>query len=213
MLRGLLLKDLLILKRGILIGLAMFIFYGILGKEFNDASFLAGYFILFFTLISISSYAYDEQAKWTPYALTITMNRTKLVQSKYLLSLIMVIMGFLCSLLITIPQLISKPGTFVLTISPIIWGALYISLLINFILIPIIFKLGSENSRMIMLAICIIPSIIVFLLGKKNLLPTLSKEQIETIIKIAPYIGVISIVLFGVLSYYISLKIVKKKDF
>lgn len=213
MLKGLLLKDLLILKRGILIGLAMLIFYGVLGKEFNDASFLAGYFLLFFTLISISSYAYDEQARWTPYALTITMSRSKLVQSKYLLSLIMVIMGFLCSLIITIPQLISKSGTFVLTISPIIWGSLYISLLINFLIIPILFKLGSENSRMIIFALCAIPTIITILLGKNNMLPTLSKDLIETITRFLPYIGVISIVFFGFLSYYISLKIVNKKDF
>lgn len=213
MLRGLLLKDLLILKKAFLIAFAMLLFYGILGMDFNDASFLGGYFLLFFSLLTLSSYAYDEQARWTPYALTITMNRTKLVQSKYLLSFIMVALGFFSSILIALPQLISKSDTFVLKISPITWGSLYVSLLFNFILLPIIFKLGSENSRMIIFALCAIPTIAIVLLGKNNLLPSISKEMLEKITKILPYIGVVTAVLFGFLSYYISLKIVKKKDF
>lgn len=213
MLRGLLIKDLLILKKAFLIGLVMIIFYGILGIESDDASYLGGYFLLFFSIFTISSFGFDEQAKWTPYALTITMNRAKLVQSKYLLALIMIVLGFLCSILITIPQLAIKSGTFGITISPVTWAALYISLLFNFILLPVLFKLGSENSRMIILALCALPTIVIILLGKNNLLPSISKEMIETIIRYLPYIGVISIILFGLLSYFISLKIVKKKDF
>ncbi|WP_455717817.1 ABC-2 transporter permease [Anaerosporobacter sp.] len=211
MLRGLLLKDLLVLKKSILIGLAILIFYSVVG--IYDASFISFYYLLFFSLLTISSHSFDEQARWTPYALTTTTNRTKLVQSKYLLALITAVGGFLCSILMTITQLVLKSGTFVLTISPVLWVALYIALLFNFIILPILFKLGSENSRAVIFAIFALPSIVVIIISKNNSLPSISKEMIDTIIKILPYIGVISISLFGILSYYISLKIVRKKDF
>ena len=212
MLKGLLLKDLFILKKSLLFGLAFLVFYGVIGMSSNDISFISAYFVIFFTLISVSSYALDEQASWMPYALT-TTNRTKLVQSKYLLALIMVAFGFICSFALTLPQQITQSGSLVLMISPIAWGGLYVSLLFNFILIPIIFKLGSENSRIIMFALMALPTILIVILSKNNSLPTIDQTTLESLIRYLPYIGVISILLIGFFSYFISLKIVKKKDF
>ena len=212
MLKGLLLKDLLILKKALLLGISMLVFYGVLGMSSGDVSFMSSYFLILFTLISISSYALDEQARWTPYALT-TTNRTKLVQSKYLLAFIMVILGFICSFVLSLLPQITQSGTLILTISPITWGAFFVSLLFNFLLIPIIFKLGSENSRLIMFALIALPTILIVILSKNNSLPTIDQTTLESLIRYLPYIGVISILLFGFLSYSISLKIVKKKDF
>lgn len=212
MLRGLLLKDLLILKKGLLFGLVFLVFYGVIGMSSGDVSFFSTYFVIFFTLIGVSSYALDEQAKWMPYALT-TTNRTKLVQSKYLLSFIMVILGFICSFVLTLLQQVTQSGILVLRIPPITWGGLYVSLLFNFILIPIVFKLGSENSRLIMFALLALPTILIFILSKNNSLPTIDQATVESVIRYLPYIGVITILIFGFLSYFVTLKIVKKKDF
>lgn len=213
MLRGLLLKDLLILKKGLLIGGTILVFYSILGIYGEEASSFSAYFLLFFSLISISSYAYDEQARWVPYALTTTINRTKLVQSKYLLAFFMIGLGFLCSFLLSLPYQIVQSSKFVLTISPITWGFLYVSILFNLILLPILFKLGSENSRIIIFALCALPTILLVILDKYNFLPVINQATIESIIKYLPYIGVISILILGLLSYSISLRIVYKKDF
>lgn len=213
MLRGLLLKDLLILKKGLLMGGTILVFYSILGIYGEGASSFSAYFLLFFSLISISSYAYDEQARWVPYALTTTINRTKLVQSKYLLAFFMIGLGFLCSFLLSLPYQIVQSSKFVLTISPITWGFLYVSILFNLILLPILFKLGSENSRIIIFALCALPTILLVILDKYNFLPVINQATIESIIKYLPFIGVISILILGLLSYSISLRIVQKKDF
>lgn len=212
MLKGLLLKDLLILKKGLLLGISMLVFYGVLGMSSGDVSSMSSYFLLLFSIISVSSYSLDEQARWMPYALT-TTNRTKLVQSKYLLAFIMLFLGFICSFVLTLLPQITQSGTLVLTISPITWGALYVGLLFNFILLPIVFKLGSENSRIIMFALMALPTILIVILSKNNSLPTIDQTTLESLIRYLPFIGVISILLFGILSYSISLKIVKKKDF
>ncbi len=213
MLRGLLLKDLLILKKGLLMGGTILVFYSILGIYGDETSSFSAFFLLYFSLISITSYAYDEQARWVPYALTTTINRTKLVQSKYLLAFFMIGLGFLCSFLLSLPYQIVQPNTFVLTISPITWGFLYVSILFNLILLPILFKLGSENSRIIIFALCALPTILLVILDKYNFLPDMNQANIESLIKYLPYIGVITILILGLLSYSISLKIVKKKDF
>lgn len=213
MLRGLLLKDLLILKKGLLMGGTILVFYSILGIYGEEASAFSGYFLLCFSLISISSYGYDEQARWVPYALTTTINRTKLVQSKYLLAFFMIGLGFLCSFLLSLPYQIVQSSKFVLTISPITWGFLYVSILFNIILLPILFKLGSENSRIIIFALFGLPTILLVILDKYNFLPVINQATIESITKYLPYIGVISILIIGLLSYSISLRIVQKKDF
>lgn len=213
MLRGLLLKDLLILKKGLLMGGTILVFYSILGIYGDETSSFSAFFLLYFSLISITSYAYDEQARWVPYALTTTINRTKLVQSKYLLAFFMIGLGFLCSFLLSLPYQIVQSNTFVLTISPITWGFLYVSILFNLILLPILFKLGSENSRIIIFALCALPTILLVILDKYNFLPDMNQATIESIIKYLPYIGVITILILGLLSYSISLRIVKKKDF
>lgn len=212
MLRGLLLKDLVILKKGLLLGISMLVFYGVLGMSSGDVSFMSSYFLLFFSIISVSSYSLDEQARWMPYALT-TTNRTKLVQSKYLLTFIMIFLGFICSFVLTLLPQITQSATLVLTISPITWGAVYVGLLFNFILLPIVFKLGTENSRIIMFALMALPTILIVILSKNNSLPTIDQTTLVSLIRYLPYVGVISILLFGFLSYSISLKIVKKKDF
>lgn len=212
MLKGLLLKDLFILKKSLLFGLAFLVFYGVIGMSSNDISFISTYFVIFFTLISVSSYALDEQARWMPYALT-TTNRTKLVQSKYLLAFIMVIFGFICSYALTLLQQATQSGTLVLTISPTAWARIYVSLLFNFIILPILFKLGSENSRIIMFAIVALPTILIAILSKNNSLPSINQASLESLIRYLPYIGVISVLLIGFFSYFISLKIVEKKDF
>lgn len=213
MLRGLLLKDLLILKKGLLMGGTILVFYSILGIYGDETSSFSAFFLLYFSLISITSYAYDEQARWVPYALTTTINRTKLVQSKYLLAFFMIGLGFLCSFLLSLPYQIVQSNTFVLTISPITWGFLYVSILFNLILLPILFKLGSENSRIIIFALCALPTILLVILDKYNFLPVINQATIESIIRYLPYIGVISILILGLLSYSISLRIVQKKDF
>lgn len=213
MLRGLLLKDLLILKKGLLMGGTILVFYSILGIYSEETSPFSAYFLLCFSLISITTYAYDEQARWVPYALTTTINRTKLVQSKYLLAFFMIGLGFLCSFLLSLPYQIVQSSKFVLTISPITWGFLYVCILFNLILLPILFKLGSENSRIIIFALCALPTILVVILDKYNLLPDINQANIESLIKYLPYIGVITILILGLLSYSISLKIVQKKDF
>lgn len=213
MLRGLLLKDLLILKKGLLMGGTILVFYSILGIYGDETSSFSAFFLLYFSLISITSYAYDEQARWVPYALTTTINRTKLVQSKYLLAFFMIGLGFLCSFLLSLPYQIVQSSKFVLTISPITWGFLYVSILFNLILLPILFKLGSENSRIIIFALCALPTILLVILDKYNFLPDMNQATIESIIRYLPYIGVISILILGLLSYSISLRIVQKKDF
>lgn len=213
MLRGLLIKDLLILKKALLMGCVILGFYSILGVYGDDVSSFSAFLLLFFGLISTTSYAYDEQARWAPYALATTINRTKLVQSKYLLSFIMITLGFLYTFILTLIHQIIHSSEFVLTISPVTWGALYVSLLFNFILLPILFKLGSENGRIIIFALCALPTVLIVILDKYNLLPDINQSTIESITKYLPYIGVISILIFWSLSYTICLGIVKKKDY
>ena len=125
----------------------------------------------------------------------------------------MIGLGFLCSFLLSLPYQIVQSSKFVLTISPITWGFLYASILFNLILLPILFKLGSENSRIIIFALFGLPTILLVILDKYNFLPVINQATIATIIKYLPYIGVISILIIGLLSYSISLRIVQKKDF
>ncbi|WP_167958247.1 ABC-2 transporter permease [Anaerosporobacter faecicola] len=213
MLRGLFIKDLIVLKKSFIIALALLIFYSILGIGSGDLSFFATYFVVFFSIINISTFSFDEQSKWMSYVLTTSITRTKLVQSKYLNSFFFILGGMLCSTILSVVQHLTNPETPFTIFSSYSIGALAGGLLFNFIVLPIIFKLGSENSRMIMLAVLGIPTVLVIILSKNNVFANIDSAFLTQFLKYLPYLGSVVLILSGILSYMISLNIMKKKDF
>ena len=85
---GLILKDLLNLKKQGKVYLILIIFYFAIGLVNENSSMFASMMTMVAVLIPITAMAYDERCKWDRYALTMPVSRKDMVMSKYLLGLI-----------------------------------------------------------------------------------------------------------------------------
>ncbi|NLP35769.1 MAG: ABC-2 transporter permease [Clostridiales bacterium] len=215
---GLLLKDFINLKRYTKIfGLFIFI-YGFMAYTQKDASSFTSIFALLFTILTMSSYAYDEVAKWDVYALTMPISREEIVRSKYYLMLLLVALSFAFSTVFTIVL------NFILGIANIYLGleACYIaaSVIVLFysITLPIITKLGIEKARIIFFAVYMIPVVIGYFIKKAAnagmiKIPTrlleISKIAIQYRFIVIPIVLLIALWI----SYEIAIRIYQKKEF
>lgn len=209
---GLILKDLLNLRKYMKqLGLIL-ILYIFLSINFKSPNYIIFMMILLTSMMIVTSMAYDESTKWDKYALTMPITKEDLVKSKYALlvllalsgGIISIIFGFIISKFIGVTnykELLLTSG-----------GVALASLFLFSILLPIIFKLGTEKARIFMMLIFAIPAILVTGLSSflKDLsIPMPTEEQI----KYLGYVSPIIVLIFFVISYQISVYILNKKDF
>ncbi len=141
--KGLLLKDFytvwtdlkaFLLLNGILIIAARFS---------ETTSFMLYYPCILSGMIAMTLVSYDESAKWHIYALTLPYTRAQLVSSKYLVGLSIGGGTVVSTCLVQLTRAIGSselPG--------ILFTMLPMTLLPTALLLPFIYKLGSEKGRM-----------------------------------------------------------------
>lgn len=204
---GLLLKEYYNLLRygKTILGLA--VFYLLFSIIMKNVSFITSMVMLLFAIMTVTSFSYDDMAKWDKYAASLPVTRKKIVGAKYLLGVILTVLGGLISLLgIWIVSLIQEVPDLNMNFM-IIAGTFTASFFYLALLLPVLYKFGAEKSRFIMLAIFFIPFGLVYLLGQLGI--TMPSEQtIVAFLKLAP----LGAILLYVISYFISCAIYRKKE-
>lgn len=213
MIKGLLIKDLLLLKKNLVMALGLTILYSVMGYLGDNTEFFSGIILIFFSILCISTFAFDEQAKWASYALSTPITRKILVSSKYVCTFVMFFLGLIFSLVPQLTQFIFHSKTDAWSLSPIFGAFIWATLVLNFIMLPLLFKFGSEKSRLFLFVLCGLPTIILLLIVKNPITLSISKDTLNTILNILPYAGVISCICFGIISYMVSVRIMKNKEF
>lgn len=213
--KGLILKDLLNLKKAIktmlIVGIAYSIFFSTV-----QPTFLTGILTLLFSMQSLSSFSYDEYAKWDSYALTLPISRKDLVLSKYILFMTFPIIGSVLSIILSTISGLFKQTLMVEEIFASAMGFLFSMEILLLILLPLIFKFGIERGRIMITVVSFsifgIGFLVIKLIQALNL-PFLSLEQIYALTPIIPWIALVMVALIAYLSYQVSLHIVEKKEY
>lgn len=207
---GLLLKDLYTLRQYGKTMLFMFALFSVISCGLdNPASFFEGFMILMSMMITITSFSYDELAKWNHYLLTLPVSRREIVGAKYLLSIVLCLTGAVLSFAVSSAVLMIHPvqdfGLKEHLLSILI--LICIAMLFILILLPFIFRFGVEKSRLIMFAVFAAPTAAVVVFGKTGAsLP--SEATLLSFAKVLPLL----IVLLYLLSFYLSERIFSKKE-
>lgn len=204
--KGLILKDFLNFKnqqgKTFLILIAV---YFLMALQMHSSSFFAALWVMLGATLPISSIAYDEKAKWEKYALTMPISRKELVTSKYALSFLFIIAGNLISM----PVIYIIDGCFGMENLLIFLILVAIGVIFNSIMLPFVFKFGSENSRIIMILVVAIPFLIGYILQKMNVNVVSFLDAHEKIIGITGGVGAVLICL---ISYFLSVWIMERKE-
>lgn len=153
--KGLLIKDFLLLKKtgrifAMLLGLYLIMTIFMNTDMGPLMVFLCG-------MLSISTFAYDEQAKWDSYALTMPVSKRDLVLSKYVIAIILCFIGAVAGAILSVASSLDAPfinWTGILMTSGI---ALCASYLFNSLALPLLYKFGAEKTRVVLLACYAVP--------------------------------------------------------
>ena len=89
-------------------------------------------------------------------------------------------------------------------------------ILMILILLPLIFKYGVERSRIMLLAIFAIPTVLILIISKVLALtgiPFPSEEQLNALLPVICIIATLILIAGSYVSYMTSVKIVTKKEY
>ena len=157
---GLVVKDLLCLKKTalkmvVILGLYIVIFFSA-----NNIAFLCAMIIMISTMLILNTFAYDELSKWDYYALSLPVTKKQIVLGKYLLTVLFDFIGILITLLL---YLIKRQLNLEAALS--ICALAAIALIMAAILLPLLYKLGTQKARIWMIMIFLLPTAAVIVLG------------------------------------------------
>lgn len=206
--KGLLIKDFLLLKQQRLVLLGLLAFYSMYAVTFAGAEFIASMVVIICLMLPLSTMAYDEKSKWDKYALSMPIKRTTIVLSKYLFAILAMGIGAILILGICFLASLFKDGvpikeTLLVTLTANGLALLYLSFMF-----PALFKFGVEKARILMLGFVFLPTMVIIMLPEIGV-PLPSLETLKSYI----YIFSILLVVLLVMSYRISVGIYKKREF
>lgn len=213
--KGLILKDLLNLRKNLKTIIIMCLFYTLLFSTLNP-TFLSGMITILFAMQILTTFSYDDYSKWNMYALSLPITKKQLVLSKYILGISFIIFGGVFSFILTSLLSLFKGSSILGDLVASIIGSTGIMILMILILLPLIFKYGVERSRIMLLAIFAIPTVLILIISKVLALtgiPFPSEEQLNALLPVICIIATLILIAGSYVSYMTSVKIVTKKEY
>lgn len=145
---GLILKDLLYLKRMGKVLAALLIFYAVVminSKGSLDNSLLSSFIVTLTVILGSNVFGHDEASKWRLYELSLPVGKKQIVLARYLfatgLATVLTLLSFLLKWMIF--RSITTENVAVLSVS---WG---VSLLLCSILFPLFYRYGMQKAQLV----------------------------------------------------------------
>lgn len=147
---GLVLKDLLCLRKGGLSVLVIGGLYCLLAiAGVWDAQFLAGFLAVLISMLPFNCFSFDHTAKWDVYACTLPVSRSRVVAARYITVLLLTAAGLVLSLAAGgAAALFGKLDDW-LTYLVACGVCMALAVLINAVMLPLLYKFGAERARII----------------------------------------------------------------
>ena len=151
---GLILKDLLILRKTLRSYLFMLIVYvGIAFTGVWSADIVGVLLVVMVVMLPMNVFAYDKQAKWDTYGLALPVGRTKTVAARYLCVLLLCLLSVgltaILGVMLYAAGRVEEPVEFLVSCS--VMGLM--SVLVNAIMLPFLYKFGPERARLMFFGI------------------------------------------------------------
>ena len=208
--KGLLIKDILGLRRYFFSFAVICLAFLILSVLMKTAMFVSSILAVLFLMMPLTVFSYDESAKWDAYGLTLPVSRKQIVLSRYVLTLLMLAVGSLIGAVftygITLLPGVEETSQGMLEVIPVICG---MGLIILAVVFPLIYKVGAEKGRYLMIAVFLLLMIVTLLFNQISGW----KEQLLPLLVFLPYAAPIVGLAFMAISYWISCRIYENKEF
>lgn len=220
--KGLVYKDLLALKQTMLTTAAIMVLYIVIGIMNDGTTLFCVMASVMNMMIPLTCAAYDEQCGWDSFGNSLPISRTKTVLARYCTGMIVMLATLLLVAAAQVIMMFTGNSAIDWTVCIVM---VLISLLINAVMNPIVYKFGVQKSRFVMMAICLVLTIIssaiamLAITSERDWVVSLNDKIgafIDTLSQIPS--GVIMLILLAIfgglyaLSILLSISIYKKKD-
>ena len=157
---GLVLKDFLMMRKTLKTYVLFFVLYfGMSIAGIFPISVVTSMVTVIIAVLPISTFSFDETAKWDRYAVSLPLGRRKVVGARYLFILLLLLVSAAAGLLsVVLTSLMGKEemaemlATLLVTIT---YG-----LILNGIMTPLVYKMGPERARTYLYIIVFAPMIL-----------------------------------------------------
>ena len=209
---GLVLKDFLVLRKALRTYVLFLIFYLILAIfDLFSISFITAFVQIIVMILPMSSFAYDDLAKWDRYAMTLPLGRRAVVRAKYAFVLLMILVAAAFALLSCVALSITAAQPVEENLAAGV-GALSVGLLAVDVTLPLNYKMGPERARPFLYAIIFIPVILLVLAARAGWLDNLEQLPPSVVLPLLCLLPLV--ILLGLpVSYLISCRVVEQKEF
>ena len=213
--KGLLLKDLYMIKSYCKIYLIFMPILWMIGLFSKDSLFLIAYPCLMTAMIPINLQSYDEKEKWSCYSCTLPYSSGQIVSAKYLLNLITILLNLTIILLVQLIRMLCVSEYNLQELFLLLLSGLFISVIPTMFVLPLIFKFGAEKAQIAYIILAI-------LIGVVFAGITIAEDGIETETAILEVlqnpavfmaIALAGIVILYGISWMLSMKIYARKEF
>jgi hypothetical protein len=216
--KGLLIKDLMLLKNQIKFFIMFTLLCGfMLFINFNPG-YVVGYMTLVFMMFTFTTISYDEFDNGFTFLFTLPISRKLYVREKYLFGILLsVAVWGLVFLAVIIESVIYGDLVLVDVLTTALTYLIMIQLFFA-VNLPLQLKYGAEKGRIALIGVAVATFAVVFCLAKgvKYFDMNLA-EAVNTLETMGPgrFFGILAIVCVFVfaISYFISLRIMEKKQF
>ena len=213
---GLILKDLLILRKTLRSYLLFLVVYaGIAFSGVWSADIVGVLMVVVVMMLPMNVFAYDKQCQWDTYGLALPVGRTKTVAARYLCVLLLCLGGIALTA-VTGAALyaggrIEDPAEFM--VSCAVMGLM--AVLMNAIMLPFLYKFGPERARMMFYGVLgllvLAGALFLFPLGGMEWLNSLSEPTLVRVTAI-PFIAAVAGLILLALSFLLSRHFYGSKD-
>jgi ABC-2 type transport system permease protein len=208
--KGLVIKDLLSLKSTLIFQIILFFFmgFGLLETTSPESVYIyTAAAVAISSAFTISSMNSDEKSSWTKYALTTGVSRDQIILSKYVLSLLLMVGGFVISMIVNTVFIKRNNLDWSLNYGTAAIMSLAAGIVLISLIIPAAIKFKAENARYIML-------IFLFaLVGLGFVSSQVDFSPVESLTGGAGLVLLGILAVFFLLSFTVSKSLFQKKEF
>ncbi len=214
--RGLILKDILVMRKSLKTYLLLILFYLILSAAGGlPISFCLSFIQVLLMVLPLSAFAYDELFHWDKAVFALPLSRQTVVKARYGFLLLLVLISAALSGLLCIFFSLTGRAELLETLASVL-ACLGVGMLIPAFMLPLNYKLGRERAQPFLYVFVIGGALVVFALSKfskyglvdLSFLGSVSDKQAFLLFAAFPPVGLAALWI----SFHISSAIETRKD-
>ena len=201
--KGLVLKDLLVLKTTMKTVIVIIVLFGFMGAM-SGSTYMTTFASVYAAILPMTCMAYDERSHFNRYAVTMPVKAAHIAVSKYVTGLVLAAVAMVIAVLMAVVTKVSILETVLTCIA--------IPLIYHTFMLPLMFLFGTEKSRIIILIGAVAPALLFGFAEDAGVLEAALNRISNTSATVLGVVAAVVLVVMYVVSIFTSITICKKKE-